>query len=116
MRFLITFNHIDGEWDRLAAEQQERHGTLLREFMAGLEAEKGAQLVFFQPVEQAKTVRMHPDGSIEVTDGPYREGAEQPGGYYIIEAESMDVAVEWARKGRFLLGSNEVREIVEFAA
>ncbi len=116
MRFLITFNHIDGEWDRQTTEEQQRHGTLLREFMAELEAEQGARLVFFQPVEQAKTVRMHTDGSLEVTDGPYREGAEQPGGYYIIEAESMDEAVEWARRGRFLLGSNEVREIVEFAA
>lgn len=115
MQYLITFNHIDGEWDRQTPEEQERHGSLLGEFMAELKAEQGARLVFLEPVEQAETVRMHPDGSIEVTDGPYREGAEQPGGYYIVEAESMDEAVEWARKGRFLVGSSEVRRIVELA-
>ena len=41
---------------------------------------------------------------------------EQPGGYYIIEAETVDEAVEWAKKGRFIPGSNEVRQILDFGA
>lgn len=63
------------------------------------------------PVAEATTVRKHPDGRIEVSDGPYAENDEQPGGYYIIEAESMQEAVEWGRRGRWLVGSNEAREI-----
>ena len=38
-------------------------------------------------------------------------GPEQVGGYYIIEADTLDEAVEWARRGRWLVGSNEVRQI-----
>ena len=53
-------------------------------------------------------------GALEVLDGPAVAGPEQVGGYYIIEAESMEEAVEWARKGRFMRGSNEVREIADF--
>lgn len=81
--------------------------------MAELEREKQARLVFLAPPQKAATVRMLDDGRVEVTNGPYRESNEQPGGYYIIEAESMEEAVEWARKGRFMTGSNEVRQILD---
>lgn len=111
MQFMITFNHIDGEWDRLTPEQREEHGKALERFVAELEAEKGTRLVFLAPPEQRKTVRLHRDGSYEVTDGPYLASSENVGGYYIIEADSIDEAVEWGRRGRFLVGSNEVRQL-----
>ena len=111
MRFMITFNHIEGEWERLSPEDREEHGKWLERFVAELEAEKGAKLVFMAPIETRKTVRKNRDGSVEVKDGPYLESAEQPGGYYEIEAESMEEAVDWARRGRWLVGSNEVRQI-----
>ena len=31
---------------------------------------------------------------------------------YIIEAESMEEAVVWAEKGRFMVGSNEIRQVL----
>lgn len=113
MKFMITFNHIDGEWDKLTAEQQQVHGGTLGELIAALKAEQNSDLTFFAPVEQAKTVRMHPDGQLAISDGPYLESSEQPGGYYIIEVDSIEEAVEWAKRGRFLVGSNEVRQIIE---
>ena len=58
-------------------------------------------------------MRQHRDGRQEVVDGPSRPGPEQTGGYYLIEADSMDEAVEWVRRGRFLTSSNEVRQIIE---
>ncbi len=114
MRFLITFNHIDGEWDRLSPKDQERHSSRLQEFMTALRTEKNTELVFFHPATQAKTIRMHPDRSVEVSDGPCHQSSEQPGGFYIIEADSMQDAVEWAEKGRFMVGSKDVRQIAEF--
>ncbi len=115
MRFLITFNHIEGEWDRLSPKERERHSTWLKEFMTALKTEKTAELVFFHPAAEGKTIRMHNDRKVDVSDGPYRPSSEQPGGYYIIEGDSMDVAIEWAKRGRFMIGSNEVRQIAEFA-
>jgi hypothetical protein len=111
VKFMITFNHIDGVWDGLSAEQQEQHGKWLSAFVAELKAEKDASLVFLGFPEQRKTVRMAEAGTVDVHDGPYLEANEQIGGYYIIDADSMDEAVEWAKKGRFMTGSNEVRPI-----
>ena len=38
------------------------------------------------------------DGKTEVTDGPLAETKEQLGGYYLMECENLDQAVEWAAK------------------
>jgi len=43
-------------------------------------------------------VRQHRDGRQEVIDGPSRPEPEQAGCYYLIEADSMNEAVEWARQ------------------
>jgi hypothetical protein len=112
MQFMITFNHVEGIWERLSAEEREQHNKWLERFVAELRAQKNASLVFVAPPAQRKTVRKRESGgALEVLDGPAVPGPEQLGGYYIIEAESLDEAVEWAKKGRWLVGSNEVRRI-----
>ena len=108
---MITFNHVEGVWERLSPADREAHAKWLERFMAELEREKNAELVFMTPADQRKTVRKHDNGEIEVADGPAIAGPEQVGGYYIIEADSTEEAVEWAKKGRWLVGSNEVRQI-----
>ena len=53
------------------------------------------------------------DGETLVTDGPFIETKEMLGGYYLVETESLDEAIEWAAKipsARF--GHVEVRPIV----
>ena len=67
--------------------------------------------MFIAPPDQRKTVRKHESGELEVLSGSAVPGPEQIGGYYIIDADSMEEAVEWAKKGRWLVGSNEVRQI-----
>lgn len=37
-------------------------------------------------------------GELQVHDGPYAETREQLGGFYIIRADSMDAAIQWARQ------------------
>ena len=43
------------------------------------------------------------------TDGPYAEVKEQLGGFFIIEAENLDQAIEWAAKPavQTLLGTGQ---------
>jgi len=67
-----------------------------------------------QPVETAKTVRVE-NGSTLVTDGPFAETKEKLGGYYLVEADSVDDALALAAKipSARLGGSIEVRPIVE---
>lgn len=38
------------------------------------------------------------DGQPLVTDGPYIEAAETIGGYWLIDVESKDEAIAWARR------------------
>ena len=45
----------------------------------------------------ATVVRVH-DGDVLITDGPYVEGKEHIGGFWIIEAPDLDAALGWARK------------------
>jgi hypothetical protein len=49
------------------------------------------------PTSTATTVRME-NGKALVTDGPFAETKEQLAGYYIMECENLDEAIEWAAK------------------
>ena len=45
----------------------------------------------------SKTVRVR-DGETIVTDGPYAETKEQIGGFYLIEAPTIEAALDWASR------------------
>ena len=71
----------------------------------------GAQL---QPVETATTVRVE-DGQTLTTDGPFADTKEVFGGYYLLEADNLDAAIEMASRlpAARMGGGVEVRPIVE---
>jgi hypothetical protein len=78
-------------------------------------AEKGWLLggEALQDVSAATTVSVR-DGRRIVTDGPFAETKEHLGGYYLIDAPSLDDAIETAARipgARF--GKVEVRPIME---
>jgi hypothetical protein len=66
------------------------------------------------PVDTAKTVRIK-NGETLTTDGPFAETKEQLGGYYLVEADSIDDAVKIGARipSARLGGSIEVRALVE---
>jgi hypothetical protein len=67
-----------------------------------------------QPTATATTLSVR-DGKTLTTDGPFAETKEQLGGYYLIEAESLDSALEWAAKiPSARIGKIEVRPVVVF--
>jgi hypothetical protein len=49
------------------------------------------------PSSTATVVRLN-DGDILVTDGPFVEGKEHIGGFWVIAAPDLDAALEWGRK------------------
>ncbi|MDP3870671.1 YciI family protein [Phenylobacterium sp.] len=111
MRFMITFNHVEGVWDGLTDAERAHHGGQIREFMGELTS-AGSEMVFFAP--KRRTVRQHADGRVETLDGPCSAGPEQPGGYFIIEAADWAAAEDWARRGRFITGSNQIFQLATF--
>jgi len=65
-----------------------------------------------QPTDTATTVRVR-GGETLVTDGPFIETKESLGGYYLVEAGTLDEAIEWAAKiPGARTGHIEVRPIV----
>jgi hypothetical protein len=49
------------------------------------------------PSSTATVVRLD-DGDMLVTDGPFVEGKEHIGGFWVIKAPDLDAALEWGRK------------------
>ncbi|MBI1941764.1 MAG: YciI family protein [Acidobacteria bacterium] len=69
-----------------------------------------------QPTHTATTVRVR-NGKVSTTDGPFAETKEQLGGYYLIEANDLNDALQVAsRIPSARLGSIEVRPIMEVEA
>jgi hypothetical protein len=65
------------------------------------------------PTATATSVRTR-DGKKLITDGPFAETREQLGGFYLIEAENLDQAIQIAGEipaGRW--GTVEIRPIME---
>ena len=50
-----------------------------------------------QPTATATTIRKE-DGRPLVLDGPFAETKEQLAGYYILDCENLDEAIDWAAK------------------
>jgi hypothetical protein len=49
------------------------------------------------PPSTATVVRIA-DGELLMTDGPFAEGKEHIGGFWVIRAEDLDTALAWAAK------------------
>ncbi len=65
------------------------------------------------PTATATSVRLR-DGKRLITDGPFAETREQLGGYFLIDVENLDVAIDIAARipaGRW--GTVEIRPVVE---
>lgn len=110
-RFLITFTHVEGAAARVKKEDvprmMESHSAWTRE----TDSQERSSLVYLAPANEARNVRLHADGRLEVENGTFAPGKEAPGGFTIIEADSLEDALEYAKRHRWLPGSNEVREI-----
>jgi hypothetical protein len=108
---LIYSGDAPEQWDSVSEDEQN---AILGEYFAISQSPGvtgGNQL---QPVETATTVRVD-NGSTLTTDGPFAETKEALGGYYLIDADNLDAALEVAARipAARLGGAVEVRPVVE---
>ena len=97
MRYMMLVYSTQGP-DGLPPEEESRIRNGHRMVME--EATRKGVLVGAEPLAPtgtATTMRLE-DGKVLVTDGPFAETKEHLAGYYIIECENLDVAIEWAAK------------------
>jgi hypothetical protein len=97
MRYMMLIYSKEAP-DGLSPEEAEQvrsaHGRVL-----GEAAQKGVLLGAepLAPTTSATTVRVQ-SGKALVTDGPFAETKEQLAGYYIIECQNLDEAIDWAAR------------------
>jgi hypothetical protein len=65
-----------------------------------------------QPSSKGARVR-YAGGKVKVTDGPFAETKELIAGFWLIQAESKDRAIEWAKRVPFQEGEVEIRPLFE---
>ncbi len=113
MRYMLQV-YFNGAQDEVAqlpdAERQAIVGEYIA-FFATPEVTDGNQL---QPPATAMTVRVE-DAQIVTAHGPFAAPGEPLGGYYIVEAEEIDSAIELAARipAARMGGAIEVRPVVE---
>jgi hypothetical protein len=113
MQYMLLIYNDPSSWDSMSeAERGEiygAYGTFTTDLQASGKYVAGDAL---QGLETATSVRVR-EGETLTTDGPFAETKEVLGGYYLIDVETIDEALEWAAKlpGSWY-GTVEVRPIV----
>ena len=94
MRFLSMVRTCEESGRQPSAKLMEDMGKLIEEMTrAGVLVATGGLL----PSRHGKRLR-HLNGKLSVTDGPFTESKEIIGGYAILEAQSMEEAVELTKR------------------
>ncbi len=104
--------------ERFQAMSEEERDRSMGEWWSYTEALRKAGVHVageaLQPTATAKKVTAS-NGERLVTDGPFAETKEQLGGFYIVDVETEEQALDWARKMPSLPhGSVEVRPVMTF--
>jgi hypothetical protein len=118
MKYLMLIHQGDAptpytpdEWAKLSEHEQN---AVYRDYQAINQDPRVTPGEQMEPPETATTVRVQ-DGRTLTTDGPFAEVKEAIGGYFILEADDLDAAIELAGRvpAARMGGAVEVRPVVE---
>jgi hypothetical protein len=116
MRYLCLIYENEKGWEALP--QSEMEAVMGEYFGFTDQIRRNGKYVAgeaLQPTQTATTVRVR-NGKVSTTDGPYVETKEQLGGFYLIDAQDLNEAIQIAAKipsARF--GGVEVRPVIDFS-
>ena len=94
MKYLfLLYNDEDG-WDALSTDEKSQ---TVGAYMAYTDAlKKSGAHISGEPLDHSRNGKRVRQAGIE--DGPFADGKEQLGGFYLIEAENLDDALDWAAR------------------
>jgi hypothetical protein len=115
MQYLLLIHGDESQW---ATMTEEETSAIMGEYFAYTEwlSSKGIMRGgnALQPTAVGRTVRVR-DGERLVTDGPYAETREQLAGYFMVECDSLEEAIDAAaRIPGARHGAIEVRPVAQF--
>lgn len=108
-RYMLSVHIVDGAPQPDDAEMQAAYRDV---DLFNQELQSSGAWVFaggLHPPTTATVVDARRDETL-ITDGPFAESKEQLGGFWVIEVDDLDAALEWAAKGsKACAGAVEVR-------
>ncbi len=115
-QYMLSVYHAEGEEGAPSPEAMEK---VMRDVDAlNQELQAAGAWVFaggLHPTSTATVVRLK-GGDVLTTDGPFAEGKEHVGGFWVIRTPDLDSALEWGRKATLACASPiEVRPFQEEA-
>ena len=115
MQYMLLIYDDESHWRDLPEDERN---SIMHEYFSFTEAlrDSGKYVAgdALQPTGTAKSVQVR-EGAPLTTDGPFAETKEQLGGYYLVDVDSEDEALEWAaRIPSARWGTIEVRPVVVF--
>lgn len=117
MRYmLLTYNAPGGDeiWAAMTASERQAEEDEYVRLMEQMR-ERNAYIAAneLEPFTAARTIRVR-NGTRSVRDGPAVQGEEFLTGYFLIEADSFEAAIDWAAKiPNAHSGSVEIRPVME---
>jgi hypothetical protein len=98
MQYILLIYSSEAMWDTKTPDQinsvMAEYGAFTESIVKSGNFKAGEEL---QPVTAATTVRVR-NGKPQVTDGPFAETREQLGGFYLVEADNLDQAIQMASR------------------
>jgi hypothetical protein len=89
--------------------EYDKHWTFLAKRQENILAGEG-----LQPTATSTSMRKDASGTYAVTDGPFVETKEALAGFYLLEADDLDAAIELAREIPAPRGGLEIRPVMDY--
>jgi hypothetical protein len=116
MRYMLAIFGEEGGWEDISPEDMKAGMKMWSDYSEAT-VEAGAFIAGegLEASGTATTVRNTGGDGRSVTDGPFAETKEQLGGFYLLECENLDEALEWAKKIPVREGGSvEVRPVMDY--
>ena len=94
--FLVAYNDPDYTWAGASEQEQAAEMEAHAAFGAAVEQREDSTILGGEALTDgdSATVLRQVGGEVTLTDGPFSEATEGIGGFYLLEAPNLDVAVE----------------------
>ena len=111
MQYMLLVYDDPTQWPEMS---EDEYNTIYGEYAAVAQHPGTKHSAQLQPAETARSVRVK-NGERVVSDGPFAETKEILGGYYLVDAGSLEEAEELAARipSARLGGTVEVRPVLE---
>jgi hypothetical protein len=98
VQYLLLIYGEEATWEARTEDEiralNDDYSALSRDLQAKSKLGGAGEL---QPASTATTIQVR-NGDTVLSDGPFAETKEVLGGFYLIESESLDEAIQWAER------------------